>query len=77
MIRNLGDQAVLSAVVDQWLQFDMDASTPDLDPVLASIEYRARLVKATYYKVGQLSGELDRGSSGYCSQRLHMTRCLC
>ncbi len=48
--RQLTDQATLTAVVDTWLQLDLDISTPDLDPVLSSIEYRTRLVKALYYK---------------------------
>ena len=49
--RKLNEQGTLDAVVGQWLQLDLDASTPDLDPVLADVEYRTRLVKALFYKV--------------------------
>lgn len=47
----MNEQGTLNAVVDQYLQFDLDASTPDLNPVLSDIEYRTRLVKALFYKV--------------------------
>ena len=48
--RKLNEQGVLDAVVAQYLQLDLDASTPDLDPVLSDIEYRTRLVKSLFYK---------------------------
>ena len=49
--RKLNDQGVLDAVVTNYLQLDLDASTPDLDPVLSDVAYRTRLVKALFYKV--------------------------
>ena len=57
--RKLNDQGVLDAVVTNYLQLDLDASTPDLDPVLSDIAYRTRLVKALFYKV---QVELSRGA---------------
>ena len=67
--RKLNEQGVLDAVVGQYLQLDLDASTPDLDPVLSDIAYRTRLVKALFYKgvlsaLGEsLSAELQSGGS--------------
>ena len=49
--RKLNEQGTLDAAVGQYLQLDLDASTPDLDPVLSDIQYRTRLVKALFYKV--------------------------
>ena len=57
--RKLNEQGVLDAVVANYLQLDLDASTPDLDPVLSDVAYRTRLVKALFYKV--LQGEPSPG----------------
>ena len=48
--RRLNEQGTLDAVLGQYLELDLGASTPDLDPVLSSIEYRTGLVKSLFYK---------------------------
>ena len=48
--RKLNEQGTLDAALGQYLQLDLDASTPDLDPVLSDIEYRNRLIKSLFYK---------------------------
>ena len=56
--RKLNEQGTLNAVVEQYLQLDLDASTPDLNPVLSDIEYRTRLVKALFYKVSNFMHQM-------------------
>ena len=46
----IGPQGTLDAVLGQYLQLDLDASTPDLDPVLSDVQFRTKLIKSLFYK---------------------------
>ena len=48
--RKLNEQGTLDAVLGQYLQLDLDASTPDLDPVLSDVQFRTKLIKSLFYK---------------------------